>query len=242
MSKRQTPRTVEAPCSACGRETTWQVVRENRSEDKLRCTGCRATGYRARSFWHMSTDAAASRLEQAQAEYDAAKAAQAQARTAHNEAFAAYLPVRERYEASQQHVRAAYQRLQEAKEGSPLHRQEIAGVLRRAGFTQGAVDRSRISHHAEGFTCQQASERAVSLRYIWCHSVFEAERQAAYARRDEALPRMVQALRAAGYWVSEPTSMGGYIVRRQAPPSMLEKAQAPGLRNPPAKGLPSKTT
>jgi hypothetical protein len=27
----------------------------------------------------------------------------------------------------------------------------------------------------------------------------------------------VQALRAAGYWVSEPTSMGDYIVRRQAP-------------------------
>jgi hypothetical protein len=158
-----------------------------------------------------------SELAEAQAEYDAAKAAQAQARTAHDEAFAAYLPVRERYEASQQHVRAAYQRLQEAKEGPPLHRQEIAGVLRRAGFTQGAEDRSRISHHTEGFTCRQASERAVSLGYIWRHSFFEAERQAAYARRDEALPKMVQALRAADYWVSEPTSMGDYIVRRQAP-------------------------
>jgi hypothetical protein len=165
----------------------------------------------------MSTDTAASRLEQAQAEYDAAEAAQAQARTAHDEAFAAYLPVRERYEASQQHVRAAYQRLQEAAEGPPLHRQEIAGVLRRAGFTQGAVDRGKWSHHTEGFTCGQASKRAVSLSFIWRHSVFEAEHQSAYARRDEALPKMVQALRAAGYWVSEPTSMGGYIVRRQAP-------------------------
>jgi hypothetical protein len=166
----------------------------------------------------MSTDTAAYPLEQAQAEYDAAKAAQAQARTAHDAAFAAYLSVRERYEASQQHVRAAYQRLQEAKEGPPLHRQEIAGVLRRAGFTRGAEDRSRLGHHTEGFTCQQASERAVSLGYLWTSSVFERERQAAYARRDEALPKMVQALRAAGYWVSEPTSMGDYVVRRQEPP------------------------
>jgi hypothetical protein len=165
-----------------------------------------------------------SELAEAQAEYDAAKAAEAHARTAHDEAFAAYRPVRERYEASQQHVRAACQRLQEAKEGPPLHRQEIAGVLRRASFTQGAEDRSRISHHTEGFICRQAGRRAVSLRYIWCHSVFEIERQAAYARRDEALPRMVQALRAAGYWVSEPTSMGDYIVRRQAPPSVQENA------------------
>jgi DNA-directed RNA polymerase subunit RPC12/RpoP len=53
MSKRQTRRTVEAPCSTCGRETTWQVVRENRSEDYVRCTVCRAAGYRARSFWQM---------------------------------------------------------------------------------------------------------------------------------------------------------------------------------------------
>jgi hypothetical protein len=166
-----------------------------------------------------------SELAQAQAEYDAAKAAQAQARTAHDAAFAAYRPVRERYEASQQHVRAAYQRLQQAKEGPPLHRQEIVGVLRRAGFTQGAVDRSKWSHHTEGFTCRQASERAVSLGYIWRHSLFEAERQAAYARRDEALPKMVQALRAAGYWLSEPTSMGDYIVRRQAPPSVQENAR-----------------
>jgi hypothetical protein len=166
-----------------------------------------------------------SEFAQAQAEYDAAKAAQAQARTAHDEAFAAYLPVRERYEASQQHVRAAYQRLQEAKEGPPLHHQEIAGALRRAGFTRGAEDRSRINHHTEGFTCLQASKRAVTLRYIWCHSVFEAERQAAYARRDEALPKMVQALREAGYWLSEPTSMGDYIVRRQAPPSVQENAR-----------------
>jgi hypothetical protein len=165
-----------------------------------------------------------SELAQAQAEYDAAEAAQAHARTAHDEAFAAYFPVRERYEASQQHVRAAYQRLQEAKEGPPLHRQEIAGVLRRAGFTRGAEDRSRFSHHTEGFTCRQASERAVSLGYIWRHSVFEAERQAAYARRDEVLPQMVKALREAGYWVSEPTSMGDYIVRRQAPPSVQEDA------------------
>jgi hypothetical protein len=165
----------------------------------------------------MSTDTVASTLEQAQAEYDAAKAAQVQARTAHDEAFATYLPVRERYEASQHHVRAAYQRLQEAKEGPPLHRQEIVGVLRRAGFTQGAEDRSRFGHHTEGFTCRQYSDRVVSLGYIWRHSLFEPERQAAYARRDEALPKMVQALRAAGYWVSEPTSMGDYIVRRHAP-------------------------
>jgi hypothetical protein len=166
----------------------------------------------------MSTDTTASPLEQAQAEYDAAKAAQAQSRTAHDEAFAAYLPVHERYKASQQHVRAAYQRLQEAKEGPPLHRQEIVGALRRAGFTQGAIDRGKWSHHTEGFTCGQASERAVSLGYIWRHSVFEVERQAAYDRRDEALPKMVQAIREAGYWVSEPTSMGDYIVRRQTPP------------------------
>jgi hypothetical protein len=166
-----------------------------------------------------------SELAEAQAEYDAAKAAQAQARIAHDEAFATYLPVRERYEASQQHVRAAYQRLQEAKEGPPLHRQEIVGVLRRAGFTQGAEDRSRFILHTKGFTCRQASERAVSLGYLWTSSVFERERQAAYARRDEALPKMVQALRAAGYWVSEPTSMGDYIVRRQAPPSVQENAR-----------------
>jgi hypothetical protein len=166
-----------------------------------------------------------SELAEAQAEYDAAKAAQARASAAHDAAFAAYRPVRERYEASQRHVRAAYQRLQEAKEGSPLHRQEIAGVLRRAGFTQGAVDRGKWSHHTEGFTCRQAGERAVSLSYIWSDGVFESERQAAYARRDEALPKMVQALRAAGYWVSEPTSMGDYIVRRQAPPSVQEEAR-----------------
>jgi DNA-directed RNA polymerase subunit RPC12/RpoP len=48
MSKRQTPRTVESPCATCGRETTWQVVRENRSEDYVRCTVCRAAGYRPR--------------------------------------------------------------------------------------------------------------------------------------------------------------------------------------------------
>jgi hypothetical protein len=166
-----------------------------------------------------------SELAEAQAEYDAAKAAQAQARTAHDEAFAAYLPVRERYEASQQHVRAAYQRLQEAKEGPPLHRQEIVGVLRRAGFTQGAEDRSRFSHHTQGFTCRQASERAVSLGYLWTHSLFEPERHAATTRRDELLRQMVQALREAGYWVSEPTSMGDYIVRRQVPPSVQQTAR-----------------
>jgi DNA-directed RNA polymerase subunit RPC12/RpoP len=48
MSKRQTPRTVEAPCSTCGRETAWRVLRELRGEDYVRCTVCRAVGYRRR--------------------------------------------------------------------------------------------------------------------------------------------------------------------------------------------------
>jgi hypothetical protein len=63
----------------------------------------------------------------------------------------------------------------------------------------------------------------VQLGYIWRHSVYREENEAVQTRREALLPQMVESLREAGYWVSEPDSMHSVMVRRRAPNRETER-------------------